>query len=213
MDEKTIQKMNTAISVVFISAALILFMVALQHRQASVANPGGASTAPKTSDTQDYDDLAGMQQAALGKDFASWTPEGKLDAEKTLTASLVVKGQIAKAYLAVKASLDGKPLTKYESVYLKLNDVGGHLFRPQSLKTPDTGDTSLLYELNDVPVLPSVPYDEARVPEKADLAATLQDGKTVRLTAFISSLRPALLEDVTIAYVCADNSDCSLTIK
>jgi len=114
----------------------------------------------------------------------------------------------------VKASVDGKPLTKYESVFVKFNDAGGHLFRPMSLETPeDAAATSLLYALDAMPVLPNVPYDETRTPETADLVATLADGKTVKLTAFISSLRPALIEELSLSYVCAVGSDCSVTLK
>ncbi|HTK60555.1 MAG TPA: hypothetical protein VL283_05140, partial [Candidatus Baltobacteraceae bacterium] len=150
----------------------------------------------------------------IAKDFASWTPGAKIDDEKVRTASLSVTGQVAKAYLSVKASVGGKPLTKYESVFIKLNDAGGHLFRPMSLETPaDETATDLLFDMRDVPVLPTVPYDETRTPEKADLLATLGDGKTVKLTAFISSLRPALIEELSISYVCAAETDCAIALK
>ncbi len=212
MEEKTIQKLNAAISVVFIAAAAILFGVALKHR-ASPA-PAAETSSPTPSDeTQQYQDLAGMQRLELAKDFASWTPGAKVDPDKTRGDMIVVKGEIAKAYLTVGASIDGKPLTKYESIFVKLNDVGGHLFRPQTLATPKSDVTSLLFSLADVPVLTSIPYDETRVPEKANLAATLKDGKTVKLTAFISSLRPALLENLSISYVCVEGSDCALSLK
>lgn len=210
-----IQKLNTAISAVFIVAAALLFAAALKHRGASAQPaPASATGTPETAGTQAYDDLAGMQQVQLAKDFASWTPDAKLEDEKTRTLSLAVKGQITKAFLAVKASVGGKPLTKYESIFVKFNDDGGHLFRPQSLETPsDAASTSLLFDLNALPVLPSVPYDETRTPDTANPAALLKDGRTVKLTAFISSLRPALIEDLTVSYVCADGSDCSIAIK
>jgi len=212
-----IQKLNTAISAVFIVAAVVLFGAALKNR--GKAEPPAEETATETSSpaespTQAYDDLDGMKRLELAKDFASWTPGAKIEDEKVRGGSLAVTGTVAKAYLSVKASVDGKPLTKYESVFVKLNDAGGHLFRPMSLETPeDAAATSLLYAMDDVAVLPSVPYDESRTPEKADLLATLADGKTVKLTAFISSLRPALIEELAISYVCADGSDCAITLK
>ncbi len=212
MEEKTIQKLNAAISVVFIAAAAILFGVALKHRASSAPASETSSPTP-SSETQQYQDLAGMQRLEVAKDFASWTPGAKVDPDKTRGDMIVVKGKIAKAYLTVSASIGGKPLTKYESIFVKLNDVGGHLFRPQTLATPESDVTSLLFSLADVPVLTSIPYDETRVPEKADLAATLKDGKTVKLTAFISSLRPALLENLSISYVCVEWSDCALSLK
>lgn len=215
MDEKTIQKLNTAISAVFIIAAALLFAAALKHRGADkgAATPAAATNTPEAG-AQAYNDLAGMQQVQLAKDFSSWTPDAKIEDEKTRTVSLSVKGQVTKAYLSVKASVDGKPLTKYESVFVKFNNDGGHLFRPQSLVAPaDAAATSLLFDLNALPVLPSVPYDETRTPDTANPVALLKDGKTVKVTAFISSLRPALLEDLTVSYVCADGSDCSIGLK
>ncbi len=213
MDEKTVQKLNAAISAVFIIAALILFGVALKNRKAAPPSPEASVPAPAASDTQQYQDLAGMTSLEVAKDFSSWTPGAKVEAEKTRTAMLAITGKISKAYLSVKASVGGKPLTKYESVFVKINDVGGHLFRPRTLSTPESGSTSLLFPLNDLPVLPTIPYDETRAPASVDLSALLQDGKTVKLTAFISSLRPALFEEMSLSYVCADGSECAIRLK
>jgi hypothetical protein len=219
MDEKMIQKLNSAISAVFIIAAALLFAAALKHRGADkVVTTTPAETATSTSETETsvtpaYDDQASMQQLQVAKDFASWSPEGKLAAEKTRTVSMKVKGQVAKASLNVKASIGGKPLTKYESIFMKFNDNGGHLFRPHSLPTPaDESATDLLFDLGAVPVLPTVPYDENRTPTTVDLTSLLKDGKSIKLTAFISSLRPAMFEDLSVSYLCADGSDCSISL-
>lgn len=217
MDEKMIQKLNTAISAVFIVAAVVLFGAALKNRdkdEAPASETASETESATESPTQAYDDLDGMTRLELGKGFASWTPGATVEDEKVLGGSLAVSGKVAKAYLSVKVSVDGKPLTKYESVFVKFNDAGGHLFRPQSLETPaDDAATSLLYALDAMPVLPNVPYDETRTPETADLVATLADGKTVKLTAFISSLRPALIEEMSLSYVCAVGSDCAIVIR
>jgi hypothetical protein len=218
MDEKMIQKLNTAISAVFIVAAVVLFGAALKNRDASEAPADDAPAAETASEgesaSEAYADLDGMKSLPLAEGFASWTPGAKVEDEKVRGGQLAVTGEVAKAYLRVKASVEGKPLTKYESVFVKLNDAGGHLFRPMSLATPaDAAATVLLYDLADVAVLPSVPYDETRTPEKADLRATLAAGKAPKLTAFISSLRPALLEEMSLSYVCAEGSDCAISLK
>ena len=218
MDEKMIQKLNTGISAVFIIAAVVLFGAALKNRDKKPEAPSEETTSNASSTaesaTQAYDDLDGMKRLELASSFASWTPGAKIEDEKVRGGSLAVTGTVAKAFLSVKASVDGKPLTKYESVFVKLNDAGGHLFRPQTLETPaDDTATSLLYDMRATPVLPTVPYDESRTPETADLLATLVDGKTVKLTAFISSLRPALIEEMSISYVCAEGSDCAITLR
>ncbi|MEK7545965.1 MAG: hypothetical protein AAB554_02705 [Patescibacteria group bacterium] len=216
MDEKMIRKLNTAISAVFIVAAAVLFSAALKNREKAETPFDSTSNAPSTAEsaTQAYDDLDGMKRLVLAADFASWTPGAEIDDEKVRGGSLAVSGRIAKAFLSVKASGDGKPLTKYESVFVKFNDAGGHLFRPQSLPTQAEDDaTALLFDLGSMPVLPTVPYDETRTPDTADVTAVLKDGKTVKLTAFISSLRPALLEDLTLSYVCVEGGDCSISLR
>jgi hypothetical protein len=216
MDEKTIRKLNTIISVVFIAAALFFFGAALKNRSDKNAEPSksAAGTSQAASgEAQLYEDLDGMKSLELAKDFPSWTPGAQVEAEKVDSGILQASGKVAKAYLNIKASVGGKPLSKYESFFLKFNDIGGHLFRPQSLKTPEYPSTSLLYDLREVAILPNLPYDENRAPEKADLAAALLDGKKVKLTAFISSLRPAQIEEMSISYVCVGGSECAITLK
>jgi hypothetical protein len=216
MDEQLIKRLNVAISAILVAGGAMLLLTFLDSRKAEAPaeEPVSTTEAGQASETQEYDDLAGMASLELAKDFASWTPGAKVDDAKTRSLDLAVEGSPKKAYLTVRVSIEGKPLSRYESVYVKLNDVGGHLFRPDSLKTPETeGATSLLYDLSDVSILPSVPYDETRTPETADLAALLKDGKTVRLTAFISSLKPALIEELTLRYVCAEGESCDVRIK
>lgn len=227
MDDQTIQKLNMAISGVFILAAAILFGAALKHRTvpppettstaSAVSAEAGASataTAITKSAQQVVEDLGGMKELSVAASLPSWTPDAKVASDKMKSASLAVTGRIAKAYLNVKASVDGKPLSKYESVFVKFDGAGGHLFRPQSLATASDGaSTDLLYELSALPVLPKVPYDETRSPQKEDVAALLADGKSVKLTAFISSLRPAMLDALSLSYVCADGSDCAISVK
>lgn len=216
MDEQAIKKLNGAISAVFIVAALVLFGAAIKGRggkEAPVEAPSGSATSTAESPTQAYEDMDGMRHLEIAKDVASWTPNAKVEPEKVRGGTLVATGAVTKAFLTVKASVDGKPLTKYESFFLKLDDAGGHLFRPRSLPTPEASSTSLLYPLEAVAVLPGVPYDEAREPQAADLFAELSAGKPARLTAFISSMRPALIEELSISYVCAEGSDCSIALK
>ena len=213
MDESMIKKLNAAISAVFVAAGAILLVSFLNSRAPASRPAAPAAEPPKNPETAFYDDLAGMPSIDLAEDFSSWTPEAQIDDAKARAADLAVTGKIARAYLFVRASLDGKPLSKYESVYVKLNDAGGHLFRPRSLAVPPSDATALLYALDDVSYLASVPYDESRTPETADLAAQLQPGKTVHLTAFISSLHPALLEALWLYYVCEEGEPCAIVLR
>ena len=216
MDEKLTKQLNIAIGIVFIAAAGILVAMAAS-RQSKVGPNGPEESATSTEATSlttaDYDALKGMKQIMLAQNMESWTPDAKLSADKTVSKQLMVKGNFDKAFLVAKASEGGDALTRWDSFFFKLNDLGGHLFRPLSLPTPAAQDTSLLYNLKDVAVLPNVPYDENRTPDHDDLSALLKDGHTVVVTSFISSLRQSQIDELSISYACASGSDCSLAIK
>lgn len=214
MDEKLTKQLNVAIGIVFIAAAGILVWMAVS-RQAQEGTNGPTEQAVGTPDaavnTAAYDSLKGMKTVLLAQNLESWTPDAQVSAGKLVSKRLEVKGEFAKAYLVAKASEGGDGLTRWDSFYFKLNDAGGHLFRPLSLPFPSASATSLLYDLKDVAVLPNVPYDENRTPDHADLMATLRDGHTVAVTSFISSLRQSQIDELSLFYSCADSKDCSIT--
>lgn len=156
--------------------------------------------------------LADMHKLVLAKNFESWTPDAQVDFSKTISNSIVAQGELDKVYLFVKATVEGEPLTSFDSLYFKLVYDGGHLFRPESLELPESDGTTLLYDLRDVPYLLSVPYDESLTPERVDLQRLLVPNKRVLATSFVSSMRPGRLEDLTIYYSCAEGSECSLSL-
>src|SRR3989338_7864194 len=121
---------------------------------------------------------------------------------KTITLSR--QGKIARGYLLVKASVDsGRPLTIYDSVYVKLNYVGGHLLRNKSLLVPSASGTTLLYPLNSIPYLPDIPYNETRVGSTTDWLEKLNGSSEPVVLAFLSSAREGgLLKEITLAYEC-----------
>lgn len=157
--------------------------------------------------------LDGMLKLSIAEDFASWTPNAKVEDSKVVSRALTVEGNVEKAFLFVDASVAGKELSSYHSFYLKLVNSGGHLFRPESLDVEAGEGTTLLYDLSDVPYLSSVPYDETKTPERADLLALLKDGSSPLVTSFISSLEGGQINELSMYYTCAEGSDCSVTIK
>ncbi len=217
MDEKLSKQLNLAITAVFFAAAGLLVWSAINRQQTLVAGEDETASATDTADvaaTPEYASAKGFASVALAQGFASWTPDGKLDDTKTRSVTLEVVGEVAQAYLLVRATQGENTLTKWDSYYFKINHAGGHLFRPMSLPAPaEENVTVLLYDLSDVPYLPGVPYSEDRIPEKADLRAELKPGSHPVITTFISSLRPSEIVEATLSYKCAEGSDCALTIK
>lgn len=167
----------------------------------------------KASDFPDFGSQSRLKKVELVKNFESWTPSSQLRLEKIKRLLIVEKGTLSKGYLYIRASLDNKALTQWESIYVTMNDRGGHLFRPQSLPVPSSQKTELLYALNDIPYLLDVPYNERATPVRTNWFNQYREGSQIEVLAFISSLRSALIEELTLRYECAKDSDCLLSIK
>jgi len=167
----------------------------------------------KSSNFPDYDSLSSLKKVNLVSNFISWTPQSNIDQDKARKILVLEKGQLTKAYVYIKASLDNKALTQWESIYLTLNWTGGHLFRPQSLLVPPSDKTELLYAVNYIPFLSIIPYNEQNTPTVVDWFPYFSDGSSIQVDIFISSLRPALLEDISIYYQCVKSSECLLTVR
>ncbi len=99
----------------------------------------------RPSEFPDFDSLSRLKKLNIANNFESWTPAATVTEGKVKETIIIEKGELAKAYLYLKASLDGKALSKWESIYVKMNNEGGHLFRIQSLPVPSGEKTELLY--------------------------------------------------------------------
>ncbi len=161
----------------------------------------------------DFETLSSLKKLELVKNFETWTPNAKVTDEYVNQVIVREKGILSKAYLFVAASSKGKPLTRWESIYIKMNEVGGHLFRPDSLPIPNSDETQLLFALNDIPYLQNVPYSEGKIPFHANWFEFFRDQYSIKVLMFISSLQPALLNEVTLYYDCVDSQECLLSLK
>ena len=168
---------------------------------------------PKPSEYPDYDSLKDLTHLTIIDNQISWSPEASLEKIISYPKQLESTGQFARIYLYAEVSIDNKPLTQYESLYVKFNNIGGHLFRPQSLKIPSDTITKLLYAINNVPYLMHVPYSENKTPLATDWFQFFGDGSSVNLYTYISSLRPATINKVVLYYGCAEGSNCKIEIK
>ena len=167
----------------------------------------------KSSNYPDYTSLSKMNKVIIASNYISWTPNTNLEQDKLKKIVVLEKGNLAQGYIYIRASLDNRALTQWESVYMMMNWTGGHLFRPQSLSVPPSEKTELLYTFNYIPILLEVPYNEQVTPLVISWMPNFFDNSQINIETFISSLRPALLEEVTIYYQCIKNSDCLLTVK
>ena len=169
--------------------------------------------ATRPSEFPDYDSLERLKSLVVVNNFESWTPDAKVDIGKTKKVIVVEKGKLAKGNLYVRASINSKALSKWESIYVKMNNEGGHLFRIQSLSIPKSEKTELLYSLDDIPYLFSVPYSEQKIPARADWFKFFRDKRRIELITFISSLKPVLIESMVLYYECIDDTECLLSIE
>ena len=167
----------------------------------------------KISEYPDYFSLKNLKKLNVVENSSSWTPNASVDENKMIKEIILEKGDIAKGYIYVKTSINNQAFSSWESIYIKMNNTGGHLFRPNSLPIPKSDKTELLYTLDNILFLSSVPYSETKIPLKTNWFDFFKDKNKIQVIAFISSLKPAMIEEISLYYDCVSGSDCLLTIK
>ena len=131
------------------------------------------------------------------------------------TIEFLTKGKFRRAYIFINASVDnGKPLTSYDSIYVTLNYKGGHILRNKSLAIPASNTTRLLYDMQEIPYITNVPYSENKQPLFVNWLAELNSRNNNSLYTFLSSWRRGgLIEEISIAFECEENSSCDIILK
>lgn len=175
------------------------------------------------SEYPDYDSLSILNNLILVSGVESYTPKGKILDKNIIYGIFLKSGKISKGYLEIIASINNKPLTTWESIYFKApyNVVnhylyGGHIFRPDSLKVPSSDKTHLLFALNNIPFLSTIPYLESVKPNTFDLFKVINENKEVKFLTYISSLTPAKIDLIKLYYECDkdfNNGNCELTLS
>lgn len=146
----------------------------------------------------------------LVSDFESYTPGAVKKEEYIRKGNIKINNQVSKAYLYIDVSVDdGQKLTRFDSVYLRLNGFGGHLLRNLSEEVPGNHTTRLLFDLREIPFLWSVPYNESRTPNFTSWLKLLNEnvGGSIPYETFVSSLRPGgTINEMVIVYECGGDS-------
>ena len=224
IEGKDAKKSNWLPFVVVVIAAVVLIFASGGEKNGNGPEEGSEGVTTEEGATSDEDGAVmlgdvlgtgfnGMNKLVIAEDFESWTENAAVSDARTVSKVLAVKGNVGEAYLYVDASAGGADLTGFHSVYFKLVNSGGHLFRPDSLEIEKGEGTTLLYDLAKLPYLPSVPYSEDREPETMDLTTLLADGAHPLVTSFISSLDKAEIHELTIFYSCVADSDCEVSLR
>lgn len=205
--------------IAFISTGIMIYLFGRE----------GALTPEKITPSEfpDYDELSKLSSTGLIKDKPS-SATSKDDPD--FTKMLEVNGDFSGMYIYAEASVNGRVLTDWDSLYIKFDTesqtlgefkTGGHLFRPKSLRTPQSEtSTRILFNASVVPYLPTVPYSEARVPLTVNWFENVfrnpqspHTSRKIRFDTFLSTSKNGVIHSIILYYECsAQTPDCYIRI-
>ncbi len=183
---------------------------------------GSTTTVPvKPSDFPDFDLLNSMKNISVVTDTessASTTPA------QEIRNRLEIAGNFSRVYLYVEVSVNSKPLTDWDSIYVDLNSsffgydgLGGHLFRPNSLPAPKNDNvTRLLFNGYGIPYI-KLPYASSKSPSTSDWITNVFNQSTetrvIRMDSYISTTQEGTIHLIALYYSCAEfTPDCYIKV-
>lgn len=140
--------------------------------------------------------------------------------EKTIKKTILTEGNISKAFLYVVASVDAVKLDEYSDIYIVIGgyiddtwiESGGHLIENRSLKTPKSQErTEMLFNLSDVKYKENFGDSNIDV-VSANWLSIINSSNIEFVTAFSSTEKQGLIEEISIFYECVEGTTCSLKI-
>jgi hypothetical protein len=202
---KSNTKANFGISIFLFLLAVTLLVISF-WRQSDTGRK-----APQFPDYEAYKSF--HKKVTLVSDHTSFVTTDSKKVGK-IKEQLSLKGKFSRAYIFISVSVDnGKPLTVYDSIYIKLNRIGGHILRNKSLPLPASDITQLLYDMRQIPYIKNVPYSETKKPLIANWLAALNSNETISFDSFLSSARPGgLIKEITVAFECEEKNVCDITL-
>lgn len=128
-------------------------------------------------------------------------------------------GKFSSVYLYINVSVDNnEPLTIWDSIYVTLKKpnykpMGGHIFRPLSLKMPASNTTKLLFDLRKIPYT-FLPYSESNQYYNADWFDLLNSNNRFEIESFLSTSRVGgKIIEISLAYECNSTTpNCNIQI-
>ena len=220
-----LQTISAAISILVALGGIYLVLKATGNTNDKPEDtfPVGTTTpiSVQPSDYPDYDSLQTLRSVVIATSTTS-SEADKTVVEGGITQHLLITGQFSRLYLYAETSVDDKPLTDWDSLYMKVANLGGHLYRPDSLATPtDNKVTRLLFNTSVIPYLQTLPYSSARTPVITNWFDNVFNAHTgsvtpwqTRADAFISTTRNGTIHLIAFYYACADSSpECFIEVK
>lgn len=162
--------------------------------------------APQLSEYPDYNTALSFSSTTIVADTtttAQFNP---------ITKKLTLSGKFQRMYFLISASVDyGKPLTVYDDIFLNLIPGfpfanGAHLVPTDSLPTPPSSKSTLLYSANYLQLKPL----KSDTKTAFDASALFKDGKSLTLMTTLSSARNGGEFSFVIYYECEASSTCSI---
>lgn len=178
--------------------------------------------APKCDGGYDeYRDLVSKGQSlVLDTNHSTYARDGVLVGMKKVVTRR--GGELACGYLYAQAHKGTSQLEeRYDSIYVNPQGLGGHLLRSRSLDLGTStvlNKTSVLFALQAVPYLPSVPYNpDAQNFESTDWIRLINSARKIEYLVGLSTLdSEGKIDEIRVAYKCWDpatgneTTDCQL---
>lgn len=217
------EKNLITIAILFILLTISSWFMILQSEKKKPLSPLATSII-----LSDYQSLENLTKEILIENKLS-NMENKDDED--LTKNLKAYGDFSKIYLFAEISVNERPLTDWDSIYIKFNNYidntleefnsGGHLFRPKSLSVPQIKTTTrLLFNASVVPYIPTIPYSETRTPATINWFENVfrspqnpKEERRIRFDTFLSTTEKGFIKEISLFYKCSkDTPDCYIEI-
>ncbi|MFH1145507.1 MAG: hypothetical protein V1707_00900 [bacterium] len=203
-------------AIVVLAAVGAYFLYAKTPAQAPDITDANKTEFNEQESKQPPVDADPLSEAVVIKDFKNTVADGKPTAYAS--QRFTANGKFEEAYLVVSALVDGKPLTQYDSLYMKLGavvdgtykEIGGHLRRDKSIEKQPLDRTLVVYNARNVAYKEKSPYSEEGEPLSADWLSLLNNGVSHRVTGFVSTLQQGEIQEVKIRYRCVKDSACKI---
>lgn len=161
----------------------------------------------------DYDNFIKMNSLVIGEDIAT---NGSVATGKSFRKKYALsnKNSIEASYLYIEASVNGRPLSVYDDLYLKINDIGGHIIIDKnSLPVLQKEDMSVyLFPLNAISFKKDVDAKPSQFSNDFNFLDSINNTGSFSILAHINSQRKnKRIIKISIGYDCNENnSGCSI---
>lgn len=163
---------------------------------------------PEPSIYPDYNLLNSFHSIVIATNMVSYTPSADEFIGRT-KKTIYSKGKIGRMYLFFEASVDnGKPLSIYDDIYVTFNYQGGHILPTDSLPTPPSNISLLLFSAK---ILPARELESKSKFDNINVLKIFNNSSETGVDVFLSTAREGgLIENFIIFYECEKNSECEL---